>query len=139
MGMHGLWNGMLTLSSEYAMPDLSALNFVLFIGEFLLVFLVFQLALWDERATIRRELADEVLQGTIPLTHASAIASTFKRGSGTWLPNGVPRWPYVRAVITLALRKHQCRNSTGSTHVFYADEVFRLRQEVKGLQGLARS
>ena len=138
MGMHGLWNGMLTVSSEYGLPDLSALNFVLFIGEFLLVLLVFQLALWDERATVRRELADEVQQGTLPLAHASAIASTFKRGSGTWLPNGVPRWPYIRAVITLALRKHQCRNTRGATHAFYADEVLRLRQEIKGLQRLAR-
>ncbi len=139
MGMHGLWNGMLTVSDVAGMPSLSTLNFLLFIGEFLLVFTVFQLALWDERATIRRELADEVQQGTIPLAHASAIARTFQRGGGNWLPSGVPRWPYVRAVVTLGLRKHQCRNSKGSTHNFYADEVLRLRAEVKGLQALARA
>lgn len=137
IGMHALWNGMLTVSDVAGMPELSTLNFVLFIGEFLLVFAIFQLALWDERATIRRELADEVQQGTLPLSHASAIASTFKRGGGTWLPSGVPRWPYVRAVVTLGLRKHQCRNSGGSRHAFCADEVLRLRAEIKGLQALA--
>lgn len=138
MGMHALWNGMLTVSDVAGMPELSTLNFALFIGEFLVVFTVFQFALWDERATIRRELADEVQQGTLPLAHASAIASTFKRGGGVWLPAGIPRWPYVRAVVTLGLRKHQCRNSGGSTHAFYADEVLRLRAEVKGLLALAR-
>ncbi len=138
MGMHALWNGMLTMSDVAGMPELSTLNFALFIGEFMVVFTVFQLALWDERATIRRELADEVQQGTLPLAHASAIASTFRRGGGAWLPAGIPRWPYVRAVVTLGLRKHQCRNSGGSTHAFYADEVLRLRAEVKGLLSLAR-
>lgn len=138
IGMHALWNGLLTVSGEFGMPSLTAINFALFIGEFVVVFAVFQLALWDERATIRRELADEVQQGTLPLAHASAVASTFKRGGGRWLPKGVPRWPYVRAIVTLALRKHQCRNSSGSTHAFYADEVLRLRAEVKGLQALAR-
>ncbi len=138
MGIHGLWNGMLTVSDVAGMPELSSLNFVLFIGEFFFIFALFQLALWDERATIRRELADEVKLGTLPLAHASGIASTFKRGGGTWLPKGVPRWPYVRAVVTLGLRKHQSRNSSGSTHAFYADEVLRLRAEVKALQGLAR-
>lgn len=139
MGMHALWNGMLTASDAYAMPDLGTLDFVLFIGEFGIVFVLFQLALWDERATIRRELADEVTLGTLPLAHASAMASTFRRAGGAWLPPGVPRWPYVRAGVTLALRKHQCRNSRGATHAFYADEVLRLRAELLGLQRLGRA
>lgn len=138
MAIHALWNGMLTASDAYAMPTLSTLDFVLFIAEFIVIFALFQLALWDERATIRRELADEVTLGTMPLAHARAIASTFARAGGAWLPPGVPRWPYVRAGVTLALRKHQCRNSTGATHAFYADEVLRLRAEVRGLQRLAR-
>ncbi len=138
IGMHALWNGMLTLSEAFGAPDLSLLNFGLFMGEFIIVFALFQLALWDERATIRKELAEEVNLGVLPVTHASAIASTFKRGGGHWLPAGVPRWPYVRAVVTLAIRKHQSRNSSGSTHAFFADEVLRLRAEVKGLQALAR-
>ncbi|MSP55265.1 MAG: PrsW family intramembrane metalloprotease [Myxococcales bacterium] len=138
IGMHMLWNGMLTMSDVAGMPALTSLNFVLFIGEFLVIFAVFQLALWDERATIRKELADEVNLGTLPLVHASHIASTFKRGGQHWLPRGVPHWPYVRAVVSLALRKHQSRNSTGSSHAFFADEVLRLRAEVKGLQGLAK-
>ncbi len=140
MAIHALWNGLLTADSMTGdKGDLTTLNLVLFPFEVALLFAVFQLALWEERATIRRELADEVQQGLLPLAHARAIASWFGRNRTDWLPVGVPHWPYVRAVTTLALRKHQCRNASSRAYRFYGEEVLRLRREVQGLLSLAKA
>jgi len=138
IGMHALWNGLLTVDAFTGTGAFTLANFLLFPLEFLVLVVVFQLAVWDERSTLRRELADEVKEGTLPLAHASAIASWLKRGKGDWLPRGVPHWPYVHAATTLAFRKHQCRNASRRAYPFYADEVLRLRREVKGLQALAK-
>jgi RsiW-degrading membrane proteinase PrsW (M82 family) len=139
MSIHALWNGLLTIDTLSGSGGaLTTLNLVLFPFEVVILFTVFQLALWEERATIRRELADEVQQGTLPLAHARAIASYLGRQRAHWLPAGVPRWPYIKAVTTLALRKHQCRNASARGYRFYADEVLRLRREVHGLQALAK-
>jgi RsiW-degrading membrane proteinase PrsW (M82 family) len=136
MGMHALWNGMLTLGTFVQSGLFTAANFVLLPVELFVLVLVFQLAVWDERATLRRELADEVSLGTLPLPHALAIASWLKRGRTDWVPRGVPHWPYVQAATTLAFRKHQCRNASKRAYGFYADEVLRLRREVKALLAL---
>ncbi|MFN7144205.1 MAG: PrsW family intramembrane metalloprotease [Myxococcota bacterium] len=139
MGIHALWNGLLTADGMLGETGtLTTLNLVVFPFEVLVLFGVFQLALWEERATIRRELADEVQQGLLPLAHAKAIASYFQRSRRDWVPAGVPHWHYVRAVTTLALRKHQCRNASSRSYRFYSDEVLRLRREVQGLLALGK-
>lgn len=138
IGIHALWNGLLTAGEMTGNGGvLTTINLMVFPFEVAILFGVFQLALWEERATIRRELADEVQQGLLPLAHARAIASYLKRQKTDWLPAGVPHWPYVRAVTTLALRKHQCRNASSQGYRFYTEEVLRLRREVHGLQKLA--
>lgn len=138
MAIHALWNGLLTAGEMTGRSEaLTMLNLVVFPFEVLALFLVFQLALWDERATIRRELADEVQQGLLPLAHASAAASWWKRQRTDWLPKGVPHWQYVRALTRLALRKHQCRNASPRAYRFYSDDVLRLRREVQALLSLA--
>lgn len=137
MGIHALWNGMLTAGELFAQDWMSWANFAMFIGEFAIIIVVFQLALWDERATIRRELADEVKEGLLPLAHAKAIGSYFRRSRPGWVPKGIPQRHYVRAVTTLALRKHQSRNCSKRSYAFYADEVVRLRREVSSLLKLA--
>lgn len=139
MGIHALWNGLLTAGDVMQTGTFLTVNLAIFPLEFLLLFGVFQLALWDERATIRRELADEVEQGLLPLPHARAIASYLKRSDPRWVPPGVPQWPYIRAVTTLALRKHQCRNASTRAYRFYSDDVLRLRREVQGLLKLAKA
>ncbi len=136
MAIHATWNGLLTLDAIFETEVFTAVNLLLFPLEALVLFGVFQLALWEERATLRRELADEVTQGLLPLVHARAIASYFERRRGGWSPPGVPHWPYVRAATTLALRKHQCRNTSGRAQRFYSEEVLRLRREVQGLLAL---
>lgn len=139
MGIHALWNGLLTVGDFMETQAFVTVNLAIFPLEFLVLFGVFQLALWEERATIRRELADEVEQGLLPLPHARAIASYFQRSDPKWVPRGVPHWPYIRAVTTLALRKHQCRNASTRSYRFYSDEVLRLRREVQGLLKLAKA
>jgi RsiW-degrading membrane proteinase PrsW (M82 family) len=139
MGMHALWNGLLTAGEVLGSDLYVTANFAILPLEFLVLFAIFQLALWEERATLRRELADEVQQGLLPLPHARAIASYFQRSNTRWVPRGVPHWPYVRAVTTLAMRKHQCRNASSRAYRFYTDEVLRLRREVQGLLKLAKA
>lgn len=138
IGIHALWNGLLTADAFLATGVLSTMNLLLFPMEFAFLFGVFQLALWEERATLRRELADEVKEGLLPLQHAVAIASYWKRRRTDWLPRGVPHWPYVKAATTLAMRKHQARNASSRSYAFYADEVVRLRREIQGFLALGR-
>lgn len=137
MGMHALWNGLLTASDMLQEASFSLANFVIFPLEVAVLLVVFQFALWEERATIRRELADEVAQGLLPLAHARAASSWWARRRKDWLPRGVPHWPYVQALTRLAIRKHQCRNASSREYAFYSDDVLRLRLEVAGLVKLA--
>lgn len=138
MGIHALWNGLLTLDELNGTQHYTTANFVFFPIEVATVFAVFQLALWEERATLRRELADEVAAGLLPLAHASAIGSWWRRSRQGWLPAGIPQLPYVRAVTRLAFRKHQCRRASAREYPLYAEDVLRLRREVEALRALAR-
>lgn len=137
MGMHALWNGLITAQQVYQNEAFQVADFVLFPLEFALLCGAFYFSIWDERRTIRRELADEVQAKLLPLEHASAVAGFFTRLSDRWLPRGIPRRQYVKAVTTLALRKHQCRNASSRSYAFYSDEVVRLRREVQALLRLA--
>ena len=138
MGIHMVWNGMLTVGDIVCNGTYLFANLALFIVEFAVLFAVFQLALWEERATIRRELADEVQREALPLAHARAVGNYFRRARANWVPKGIPHQQYVRALTTLAMRKHQARNASAGAYDFYSEEVVRLRQEVRSLLALAR-
>lgn len=139
IAIHATWNGLLALDmATGGTGSFAALDLLLFPVEALVLFAIFQLALWDERATLRRELADEVQAGLLPLAHATAVASYLGRSKGRWLERGIPRHPYIRAVTTLALRKHQARSAAARGQAFYADDVHRLRREIGELRKLAR-
>lgn len=136
IGIHALWNGLLTLDEISGSSTWSTWNFVVFPIEALVLFVVFQLSLLEERAILRRELADEVHQGLLPAEHAVAMGNWLRRARADWVPPGVPHRSYVRAATTLAIRKHQCRYASRSAYAFYADDVMRLRHEVKALLAL---
>ncbi|HND30206.1 MAG TPA: PrsW family intramembrane metalloprotease [Myxococcota bacterium] len=138
MSIHALWNGLLTLDAYVTEWELSWFNFALFPLEVMILFGIFQAAIWDERRLIRRELADEVVQGLLPLAHATAIAGYFSRKKPGWVPAGVPQDAYIKAATTLALRKHQCRYASQRAYPFYHDDVLRLRREIQGLLALAK-
>lgn len=127
MGIHALWNGLLTAEGFVGAGGLLAvLNFLLFPLEFLTLFLIFQGCLWSERTTIREELAGEV-----PDAHVPYLASYLARNKKSWLPAGVPHDDYIVAATNLAFRKHQAKNARNKR--YYEQEVDKLRAEVKGL------
>lgn len=130
MGIHALWNGLLTAEGAVdAGGILAGLDFLLFPIEFLVLFVIFQACLWSESTMLRRELTDEV-----PAAHLPHLSSYLKRNRKAWLPAGVPHDDYVQAATTLAFRKFQAR---ASKKPWYGQEVTRLRGEVQGL--LARA
>ncbi len=134
MAIHALWNGLLTLDGVLeADGAFAVLNFLLFPLEFLGLFITLQVCLQVEKRMIRRELAGEAMQGWMPQDHVQILSSTLARNRKTWLPRGVNQDRYVVAATTLAFRKHQARTSTDP---MYANEVTRLRGELRGmLQG----
>ena len=135
MGMHALWNGIITIGALTENGTFVFANLVLFLMEFAVLFVVFQISLWEERGTIRRELADEVEQKRLPESHAQAAGGWLSRSKTDWLPKGVPHRAYVKVLTTLAMQKHQARNTT---HPFYSEDVARLRGEVQGLLALGK-
>lgn len=132
MGVHGLWNGLIKLD-ELTSGDFFLLDLVLFPVEVALVFSVFQLCLWDESLTIRRELIEESDEGLIPREHAYILSSWFRRLLSGWVPAGVDHALYVQTATSLALRKRQVRQMGHLAPTFYRDEVDRLRKQVQTL------
>lgn len=139
MGVHALWNGLLTAEEAFNTGGaLFGMNLLLLPAEFLLVFLIFQACLWDERRMIRRELADEAASGLIPNDHAKAVTSWLRRLFAFWVPRGVRRRAYIQALTTLAFRKSQLRRARSSQRAFYEKEVQRWRTRVQELLATAR-
>ena len=133
MGVHALWNGLLTLDVATGGSGIfTTANFLVFPLEVLTVFAVFQVCLWDEKRTIRSELADEAAEGLIPKEHPFILSSWMRRRRRAWLPKGVDHHRYVQATTTLALRKRQAKLSKSP---FYEDEVKRLRRLVSDILG----
>ncbi len=139
MGIHALWNGLLTLDSQIDSPiDLTMLDFALFPLEFLFAFGVFQLCLVSESRTLRRELEVEARKGTLPLEHVPPLTSTLSRIRGGWSPPGVNAKAYVRVATTLGLRLDQARRSSGARKRHYELDVERLRRELEGILATSR-
>ena len=144
--LHSVWNGLPSLAVSAAMPkgaeppaELGLLGFVALAAVGGLAFLVFQLALWQERAIIERELTHEAGAGLFPATWAGHLGSLFGRGRAGWLPNGVPHRPFVRAACSLALRRHAAGVAPPHMRARYEDDTERLRREVRALLALARA
>jgi protease PrsW len=140
MTVHGLWNGLLT-AEEWVRTNgvLTGIDFLLFPVEFLAIVVVFQLCLLDERAIIRRELAEESKLGVLPPDHVLNIASYFKRGFTYWHASAIPHRAYVKTATRLAMRKHQARSSAARKQPFYRREVDRLRGEIQKILGATRA
>jgi hypothetical protein len=132
MSMHATWNGLLVLEGMRGDGILAMLNYVLFPIEALCVFAAYQFAVWTEKRTIRRELAEEAQAGLIPADHPEILASWLRRRREGWVPAGVDRDRYVRTATQLAFRKRQAR-LLGPTAEFYNDDVDRLRRAIRGL------
>ena len=137
MGMHGLWNGLLSWdAAEQLNGALTVVDLLVFPVEFITIATVYQLCLWSESRLIQAELADEARLGHVPEPHVPVLASTLARGRVGWLPRGVPQSPYVRTATRLAFRKRQARLASGRELQRLAQEIHGLRAELKGLLAL---
>ena len=133
MLVHGLWNGLITLSGLTSQEAFFTANLVLFPIEVAAVFLVFQVCLLEESWTIRQELAEEATSGLLPPTHPPIMASWLRRLSRAWVPPGVDRDHYVLLATNLAMRKKQVRQMGSRAPAFYRQEVVRLRKALREL------
>jgi protease PrsW len=130
IAIHALWNGFITADEATQSGIFTLIDLIAFPLEFLSIFLVFQICLWDEKRTIRRELGEEAQAGLLPTAHVAILSSFLRRSSGRWLEAGIPRASYVRTATTLAFRKTQERATRGRRRTFYTREVERLRREL---------
>jgi hypothetical protein len=128
--IHALWNGFITADAAVQSGIFTLIDFVAFPLEFLSIFFVFQVCLWEEKRTITKELADEARAGLLPYEHVAILSSFLKRSRARWLEPGINRVSYVRTATTLAFRKNQERRLTGRRRTFYTREVERLRREL---------
>ncbi|MBN2798396.1 MAG: PrsW family intramembrane metalloprotease [Deltaproteobacteria bacterium] len=130
MGIHFLWNGLLTLDPLVSGEGrVAGANFFLFPMELLAVFAIFQVSLLDESLSIRRELREEAERGLIDAQTPGVVASWWARTlRSDWVPPGVPRRALLESLTALAKRKRQAR-LTGSE--FHRDEVVRLRRKLE--------
>ena len=137
MGLHALWNGLLTADGLIAAPvSLTALNFALFTGIFAGMFVLFQVVLLWERAILRRELRAEVIEhGTLPESHIEPLTSWRQRAFSTFVAGAVDQAAYGKAAVTLALRRHQVRIAKGRRKTLLQVDLDRLRREVRSLLG----
>lgn len=134
MGVHALWNGLLTAEGALAVGGrLFLADLLLLPIELLAILVVFELCVWEESRTIRRELQEEAEEGHLPAAHIPRLASFLRRIGTGWLPRGVPHHRYVHAATQLAMRKKQARLARGAARPFYREEVQRWRQEVRSL------
>ena len=136
MSVHAMWNGLLTLDGQLGgggEGQWAMLAFVLLPVSAALTFTSFQLCLFDESRTIRRQLEDEARDGLIPAEHPAILGSWIRRHLTGWAPPGLEHRRYVAAATTLALRKRQLALVPPQRSEFYRDDVARLRREVKRL------
>ncbi len=131
IGIHMLWNGLLTLDAEIGLGGAGFLvNLLLFPLEFLLIFAVYNLCLLEEKITIRRELREEAAAGLLPAAHAEILGSWIARNRRAWVSPGVDHHAYVYTATTLAFRKKQLATARPSEAPYYKREVEALRQRL---------
>ena len=125
MFLHFMWN----LTVSFQDTSLLGMAFMLLYGFSLLA--IFQIALYFESKTIMRELTEESKEGVIPAEHLNYLPYVSRRLKSGWSPQGVNQKEYVKTAITLALRRHQFKNSKGSTQQGYKYEIETLRYKIQ--------
>ena len=139
MGMHALWNGLLTIGGVMGNEETMLIsNLIILPLEVLLVFGIFQLSLWAEKRTLLFELAEEAEQGLIPEAHVAPLCSYFGRASTGLLPTGRQKEAYIKTATTLAMRKHQARQCPPAKKASYDNDIERLRREITGILALSK-
>ncbi|NWF51196.1 MAG: PrsW family intramembrane metalloprotease [Ignavibacteriaceae bacterium] len=125
MFIHFAWN--LSVSFE----STAMLGFFFMFITVIIFIAVFTASVLREKKIIFNELMEEVKVGLIPYEHLVILSSPRRSNSG-WV-NETIRKPYVNAATTLAFRKMQWKNSTGSSRLFYENEVHNYRIFIQNL------
>lgn len=112
--------------------SLTILLGVLFIVFASLVFLtVFLYSIHNEKRIILRELSEGSDSQLIPKEHIEILV-THKRHMKGWIDESI-RKAYIRNLITLAFRKMQFKQASGSEQQYYAIEIENCRNNIKAL------
>jgi len=123
--LHFSWN--LSVSFE----DTTIFGFLFLILYMFVTFAIFQISLYFEGKTILKELRDEANLGLIPPDHLNHIPYVSRRFRHGWCPMGVDQKNYVKTATTLALRKNQYKNTSGSLQQSYFRDVENLRYKIQ--------
>lgn len=123
--LHFSWN--LTVSFE----STTLFGFLFLFLYFVAWIAIFQIAVYMEGKTIARELNDESANGLIPIEHMQYLPFVLRRNKYGWCPQGVNQKEYVKAAVTLALRKYQVKHLKGNKRNSYQQEIEALRYSIQ--------
>jgi len=125
VGIHAAWNFAAT-------QNIQPLNELAFVGIPMLVLgllITLQACLWGEHKILKAELNEEAIRGGIPHSHVMPLCSWWARHRGRWLPESMPREPYIKATTRLAFRLNQLRFDP--ENAFLKKEIKRTRIEIR--------
>ena len=128
MFMHFTWNLTVSFNST------ALLGFVFMIFAGLIIFVVFQFAVYHEGKIILKELTDESnTTGYIPKEHLAHLPFTSRRYKKGWLESHVNHRDYVKTAVKLALRKNQAKIKKSNSQSSYLRDVESLRNRIYSL------
>jgi len=133
MLIHGVYNGAIAVAQWREIPALFAVDVVVLALELVVMFLLLQLALLRESATIAAELRDEVDRGHVAEGRLAVVPSYFARLVELWRGGvaGYDRNQRFFALATeLALRKDELRRCSAEQAPALHVDVERLRREL---------
>ncbi len=125
MFIHFAWN----FSVSFEATTLPGFLFLFF--TVVIFILVFSVAVLNEKKIIYNELLEEVLNGLIPSEHLEILNSSRRNKLG-WVDESI-RKLYIRAATTLAFRKMELKNSSGSSREFYKKDIQYYRSFIHNL------
>ncbi len=125
MFIHFAWNFSVSFQST------AVLGFIFMFFTVIIFITVFTVSVWSEKRIIYRELLEEAVDGLIPIEHLEVLNSA-KRNRRGWVDEGI-RKLYIRAATTLAFRKLELQNSSGSSREFYEKDVEYYRNFIHNL------
>lgn len=125
MFIHFAWNFSVSFEAT------TILGFAFMIFTVFIFITVFSVAVLNERKIIYSELLEEAIEGVIPIDHLEYLNSS-KRNKLGWVDESI-RKLYIRAATTLAFRKMELKNSSGSSKEFYKKDVEYYRSFIHNL------
>lgn len=128
MFMHFMWNLTVSFTST------ALIGFAFMIISVIVIFVIFQLAVYNEGKIILKELTDEAnTTGYIPAAHLAYLPYTSKRFKKGWLPNHINQKEYVKSAVKLAIRKNQLKTVRQSAKSGYERDIESLRRRIYGM------